>query len=90
MGVATVVAIRDFVYRDKAIYAGDSVTMEPLEAAVAAQRGDVDLNARPTYQTRDMQAAPVGAMTTTPSPAPVEETPTPPKKRRRRRTKTLA
>ncbi len=88
MGVSTVVAIRDFPYKGRAVYAGESVEMEPIDAAAAAQRGDVDLNARPAYRTRDMQAAPVGAMTTAPPDAPATETPlSAPPKRRRRRTK---
>lgn len=83
--MVTVVATKDFAYHGQAISAGQDVEMEAIDAAVHARTGDVSLDkgARPTYQTRDMQATPAGSGAPTPIPIDTQK----PARRRRTRKK---
>ena len=88
MAPVTVVAIRGFDHDGHLYLPGDSVRMQPIDAAVAAQRGDVSLNERPTYLTRDLVAPPVTQVQIVVAQIPVEdkivEPAYPPKRRRGR------
>lgn len=93
--MVSVVVVRPFRHLDRNVYEGQSIEMDPIDAAVKAREGLVSLlHGGGTYQTRDLVAgAPVPAMTVesldvpTPAEGPVAETP--PKRRRGRPRKAL-
>ena len=53
--LVNVPAIKEFLYQGRTIHAGESVTMEPVEAAIHARAGNVSLTR--DYQRRDMTPA---------------------------------
>lgn len=80
----TVVATQDFSYEGRPVHAGEAITMRPIDAAIAGRRGQVSLDkqARATYRTKDLTAAPVTSPVTVAS-APPAPLPTAPRTRTR-------